>query len=135
MAGILLSKTDHERLKRMLRDYETNGKRPQYRRRTVSVGGGGGGKWYLAKIVSTTSRAGGYYNCQVCTLAAATWDTNSVDPFAGAGDSVIVCNQAEVPGTTHALSAGEFLVCGQITDDGGTARYVGCSPKYFWWHA
>ena len=134
MAGILLSKTDHERLKRMLRDYETNGKRPQYRRRAVSYNMAGGGACYIAKVDSDAA-GGGYYNCHLQTLDATDWNTDAADQLDDTGDSVVVANMGEIGADVHALDAGDVLLCWQFTDDGGTARYIGMSPKYFWWHA
>ena len=214
MDGVLLSKRDHERLKRMLRDYETNGKRPQYRRRAVSVGGGNsvklamtqeaaqtdgtlsvklvdsslveigdafdvyvfpdkattdytgytptitddmlvqvsrfpdgdwrlvwptlaqaaGGACFIAEVDSDAA-GGGYYNCHIQTLDATDWNTDTADQIDDTGDSVVVANMAEIGADVHALDAGDMLLCWQFTDDEGTSRYIGMSPRYFWWHA
>ena len=96
----------------------------------------GNGACYIAKVQSSqTSRGGGYYNCKLCTFDAADWDDDSQDPLTEAGDVVVVCNLAETNSTAHALTTGDVIICWQFTDDGGTVRYIGHSPKYFWWHA
>jgi len=92
------------------------------------------GACYIAEVDSDAT-GGGYYNCHLQTLDATDWNTTTADQIDDTGGSVVVANMGEIGGSAHALDAGDMLLCWQFTDDEGNSRYIGLSPKYFWWHA
>jgi len=96
--------------------------------------GSSSGVCYIAEVDSDAT-GGGYYNCHLQTLDATDWNTTTADQIDDTGGSVVVANMGEIGGSAHALDAGDMLLCWQFTDDEGNSRYIGLSPKYFWWHA
>jgi len=125
----LLSERDYKRVQDMLRWYERL--HPQNTLRRLPRGGTGGGSMgntYIASVVEA-STGGGYYLCNLQVLDYDYWNTSGTDSLYNTGTQAIVLNLPEIPvvGDTdsHALSAGDKMLCWQKADDQGYNYYVG----------
>jgi len=81
-------------------------------------------RMYIAEVDSDAA-GGGYYNCHLQTLDATDWNTDIADQLDDTGDSVVVCNIAEIGADRHELEANDRMICWKFTDDEGDGRYVG----------
>ena len=90
----------------------------------------------LFRVVSEAT-GDGIYNCYEQTLDATEWaDTDGDSKFDDKDAvSVEVLNIAESGEDNHALSASDILVAWKMTDDESNIRWIGLSPKFFWWHS
>ena len=110
---------------------------PQVIQRGRAVRAGGGGPSLFKVDSNGTGR--GVYRCLLQVFDSSDWDAdstiNKLSNAEGLYDYYYVFNMGEnYSAVANVLVEGDFLMASQHTDDEGTVRWIGWSPKYSWWH-
>ena len=83
---------------------------------------------YIAVVLEKNGiAAGGYYNCSLAQIDPEKWETTDY-PLKEKGEYVVL-NLVEIPRPgdtdTHNLDVGNLIICWNVEDSTGIARFVG----------